>query len=139
MTMSTIVSNRFVSRVFVILIAALTLAACVSKPIYNVENRAFNTEEIIPLEVVEKRIRIIGAERGWGFKVVAPGHMIGSVGTSKHNAKVDLTFSQKAFSIKYLESHNLKATDGTIHHRYNRWIELLEHDLVTKMGLMSLN
>ena len=139
MRKSTIISNRFVSKVFVILIAALTLSACISKPIYNVDNRAFNTEEIIPLEVVQKRIRIIGAERGWGFKVISPGHMIGSVGTAKHHAKVDLTFNQKEFSIKYLESHNLKATNGTIHHRYNRWIELLEHDLVTKVGLMSLN
>jgi hypothetical protein len=126
------------SKVFVILIAALTLSACVSKPIYNVDNRAFNTEEIIPMDVLQKRIRIIGAERGWGFKVVSPGHLIGNVGTAKHKATVDLTFNQKTFSIKYLESHNLKATNGTIHHRYNRWIELLEHDLVTKVGLMSL-
>jgi hypothetical protein len=62
--------------------------------------------------------------------------MIGSVGTHKHNAKVDLFFNQKTFSIKYLESHNLKASSDTIHHRYNRWVEILEHDLAAKVGLM---
>ena len=119
------------------MVAGFSLAACIVKPIYNVEDRAFNTEEIIPLDTVQRRIKIIGAHRGWSFKDVAPGHMIGSVGTSKHSAEVDLYFNQKTFSIKYHDSKNLKATDGTIHHRYNRWVEILENDLVTKVGLLQ--
>ena len=119
------------------MVAGLSLAACVVKPIYNVEDRAFNTEEIIPLDTIQRRIKIIGAHRGWAFKDIAPGHMLGSVGTGKHNAEVDLYFNQKTFSIKYHDSKNLKATDGTIHHRYNRWVEILENDLVTKVGLLQ--
>ncbi len=123
-------------KVLVLLLSVGILAGCVVKPIYNVEDRSFNTEEIIPLANVERRIRLIGADRGWTFKNVAPGHLIGSVGTHKHKASVDLYFNQKTFSIKYRDSHNLKASGSTIHHRYNRWVEILEHDLAAKVGLM---
>ncbi|WP_025899184.1 hypothetical protein [Sneathiella glossodoripedis] len=135
--MISITSYRaIVGKCLVLMVALVTLAGCVVKPIYNVENRAFSTEEIIPLDDIQRRIKLVGAERGWSFEDVAPGHMIGRVGTYKHNAKVDLYFNQKTFSIKYKESYNLKATDSTIHHRYNRWIEMLERDLVTKIGLV---
>jgi len=113
------------------------MSACVSKPIYNVENRAFATQEILPLETIQRRIKLIGSARGWAFEDIKPGHMVGNVGTHKHNAKADIYFDQANFSIKYRESYNLREHDGTIHHRYNRWIELLERDIVTKIGLVN--
>ncbi len=129
--------RQFSLRVSVIAGAVLILAACVSKPIYNVDDRHFATSAMIPIGTVQEQIKLIGSERGWLFEDVAPGHMIGNVGNPKHNAKVDLFYTQTTFSIKYLSSHNLRARDGTIHHRYNRWIELFERDLVSKLGLAS--
>lgn len=128
------VSIRLVLSVF----AILALSACVSKPIYNVENQLFSTEVALPIGTVKEKIKIIGADRGWSFEDVAEGHMIGSVGTSKHSARVNLYYTEKSFSIKYLDSHNLRERNGTIHHRYNRWVEFLEQDLVTKLGLAAL-
>lgn len=127
------------SRVAILLFAILTLSACISKPIYNVENRAFSTPTALPLGSIKNKIKIIGSDRGWVFEDVAPGHMIGSVGNPKHNARVDLHYTEKSFSIDYLSSQNLKAKNGTIHHRYNRWIALLERDLVIKLGLAANN
>ena len=118
-------------------LVTITMSACVSKPIYNVENRAFATQEILPLETIQRRIKLIGSARGWAFEDIKPGHMVGNVGTHKHNAKADIYFDQANFSIKYRESYNLREHDGTIHHRYNRWIELLERDIVTKIGLVN--
>ncbi len=116
-------------------IAIGTLAGCVTKPIYNVSNQSFASTAILPLNTVQDEIKMIGANRGWIFEDVKPGHMIGKVGTTKHNARVNLNYSETKFSISYLDSYNLKANNGIIHHRYNRWVELLERDLVTKLGL----
>lgn len=129
--------RRLSLRVLLVAVAAFTLAACISKPIYNVEDRNFSTSAMIPIGTVQEKIKVIGSERGWLFEDVAPGHMIGKVGNPKHSAKVDLFYTQTSFSIKYLSSQNLRARDGTIHHRYNRWIELFERDLVSKLGLAS--
>ncbi|OUR75883.1 hypothetical protein A9Q83_16030 [Alphaproteobacteria bacterium 46_93_T64] len=124
-------------KTVVILAATLALAACVSKPIYNVESRSFTSEAKLPIATIQQKIKLIGADRGWTFQDVTPGHMIGSVGTAKHNAKVDLNYTETTFSIKYLSSYQLKANGATIHHRYNRWVENLERDLVIKLGLAS--
>jgi len=129
--------NRFFARTSFLLITLLALSACVSKPIYNVDNRSFSSEAPLPIATVKQKIKIIGADRGWTFKDVAPGHMIGRVGKAKHNARVNLYYTENSFSIKYLDSYNLKETSGTIHHRYNRWIEFLEQDLVVKLGLAA--
>lgn len=129
--------KQFSLRVLLVVVASITLAACISKPIYNVEDRHFSTSAMIPIGTVQEKIKMIGSERGWLFEDVAPGHMIGNVGNPKHSAKVDLFYTQKSFSIKYLSSQNLRARDGTIHHRYNRWIELFERDLVSKLGLAA--
>lgn len=130
--------KRFPSRVTILIVTILALAGCVSKPIYNVDNRSFSKEAMLPIATVQEKIKIIGSDRGWVFEDVAPGHMIGSVGNPKHNARVNLNYTEKTFSITYLDSQNLRETEGTIHHRYNRWIEFLERDLVTKLGLATV-
>ncbi|MBE7636525.1 hypothetical protein GUA87_06680 [Sneathiella sp. P13V-1] len=133
---SSIVSKKNLSiRLAVSVVVISTLAACVTKPIYNVDNQSFATSAVLPLSTVKDEIKMIGANRGWIFEDVKPGHMIGKVGTTKHNARVNLNYTETKFSISYLDSYNLKASNGIIHHRYNRWVELLERDLVTKLGL----
>jgi len=134
---SVVFLKSFFCRFPVLLVTILALSACVSKPIYNVENRSFSSEAPLPIATIKQKIKIIGADRGWTFKDVAPGHMIGRVGKAKHNARVNLYYTENSFSIKYLDSYNLKETGGNIHHRYNRWIEFLEQDLVIKLGLAA--
>ncbi|MEP3244208.1 MAG: hypothetical protein ABJN40_18160 [Sneathiella sp.] len=124
-------------KVILVLIALFVLSACVSNPVYNVDSRVFSTNQNLPIASVGEKIKLIGADRGWTFTDVTSGHMIGRVGTVKHNARADIRYTNTTFSIQYLDSHNLKASNGIIHHRYNRWIQFLEQDLVTKLGLAA--
>lgn len=131
------VIKKYSVTAIILVVASVLLTGCFVKQIYNVDNRTFSTEAKLPLGTVKQNIKIIGADRGWLFEDVAPGHMIGKIGDLKHNAKVDIFYTEKTFSLKYLDSYNLKKNNNTIHFRYNRWIEFFERDLVAKLGLAS--
>jgi hypothetical protein len=118
-------------RFFGILLAAtaLMLGGCAqNQPIYNVEsapiiapgNKAYSMRE------VQQAILRAGSQLGWQMQSTAPGRITGTLALRTHVAVVDIEHDTKSYSIKYRDSTNLEARDGTIHKNYNGWVQNLE-------------
>ena len=126
-------------RVGLLLVAALMLAGCAGKPIYNPENRAIPlTAQQFPLERIESVIIEAGQSRQWKFTREAPGHLSAVQTVPKHSAVVDIYFDQRTYRIVYRSSMGLDEKNGTIHSRYNIWVRNLERDIDTWLTNASL-
>ena len=133
------VTTYFVPHLILILVSGFVLSACKSAHIQNVENRPFNSGVELPLETIALHIKLIAAPRGWSFADVAPGHLIATMETPKHTARVNVHFTKHDFSITYLDSENMQSDGRSIHSRYTRWLDILSHDLATQVGLVQMN
>lgn len=115
-------------KVIVPAAVAILLVACAAAPIHNVENAPVNTSNSsYDLNDVTKAIQRAGTGLGWQMKEQTPGHIVGTLYLRSHMAKVDITYTLDEYSINYKESSNLNynATNKTIHHNYNGWIQNL--------------
>lgn len=107
--------------------AALVFAGCShNQPIYNVEKTPITSSKPMTMTEVQQAILRAGAQAGWQMQPEGPGKIGGRLALRQHLAVVDIEYDTKAYSIKYRDSSNLNAADGTIHKNYNSWIQNLE-------------
>ena len=117
--------------------AILVLGGCRSSPVQNIQNAQFGSPTYasssnLTLDDYERAIIRAGAQRGWTFERVEPGHLIGTVVVrGRHTAVVDVTFTTESYSITYNSSRNLNhdSATGEIHSNYNSWVENLRGDI----------
>jgi len=82
---------------------------------------------------VENALKTCSSARGWKFRRVASGKLIGQLTVrGKHYVEVDVEYSSQVFKISYRDSKNMKynAANNTIHKRYNSWVENLTNDVI---------
>ncbi|WP_407331327.1 hypothetical protein [Enterovibrio sp. 27052020O] len=123
-------------RCLALLAVSVVLAGCGRvQPIKNVENVpvAFN----VPAASVKQAILASGADRGWVMTETSPGVIRGELFVRSHRAVIDVLYSDKSYSIDYVDSENLKYSDGKIHRNYNRWINNLDVDIRKKLAVLS--
>ena len=107
--------------------AALLLAGCTSKPIYNVVEAPIGAAKPNPsMEEISRAIVRAGAGLGWQMTPNQPGHITGRLALRTHVAVVDINYTPKTYSIKYRDSTNLDYTGTSIHRNYNGWIQNLD-------------
>ncbi|WP_165311748.1 hypothetical protein [Vibrio ziniensis] len=119
-----------------ILLAVLLVGCGRVQPVMNVENTpvAYNLQS----EQVKAAIITAATNRGWiisnntstelGFKLLS----------RDHSAEISIPYSAKYYSINYVTSTNLLASDGTIHRNYNRWINNLNVDIQKYLARASV-
>lgn len=91
------------------------------------------TSKPISAASVEKAFKTCSSARGWRFKRLAPGKLIGQLNVrSKHYVEVEVAYNSKAYSISYRKSKNMRynAKENTIHKRYNSWVSNLSNDVI---------
>ena len=119
------------------LVLMVSLAACTSRPIRNVDNDPVVTSgKPATMAGVEQAIVRAGKGLGWVMTPVKPGELSGRLSLREHVAVVDITYDTKRFSIKYKDSENLDHADGNIHRNYNGWIENLEREIRANLQRM---
>jgi hypothetical protein len=109
--------------------AVLAAAGCNTvQPIYNVVDAPVASTGTKPLTMdeVQKAIQRAGASLGWQITPEKPGRLTGRLALRTHLAVVDIEHNAKTYSIKYRDSADLGAKDGTIHRNYNGWIQNLD-------------
>lgn len=122
-----------------LLVMALLVTACATKPIYNAENRLIPlSAQQFSLERIESQIIQAGQTRNWKFTREGAGHLSAAQVTTKHSAVVDIYFDQRTYRIIYRSSVGLEEKNGTIHSRYNSWIRRLESDIDTRLTNAAL-
>ena len=118
--------------------AALIFAGCShNQPIYNVEKAPITGPggKALSMKEVQQAIMRAGTQLGWQMKPERPGRISGQIALRTHLAVVDIEHDAKTYSIKYRDSSNLDAADGTIHKNYNGWIQNLEKAIRVQAGM----
>lgn len=125
-------------RINVLIVAAMlvTLAGCGRvQPILNIEHTpvALNPQST----QVKQAIIEAGTDRGWVMMETIPGKIRGEYQARSHHAIIDVTYSEKTYSIEYADSDNLKYEDGKIHRNYNRWVKNLDVGMKKKQAKLA--
>lgn len=122
---------------FTMMLSALLVACATNKPIYNSSQVAFMQEltETQAQDVIKDALRY----KRW--KVVSddnPGEIVADIVVRSHYAKVRITYDMSQFSINYMKSDDLDFDAGKnkIHRNYNKWILLLEQEIVQRSRIV---
>ncbi|OAN11019.1 hypothetical protein A3K86_18765 [Photobacterium jeanii] len=104
-------------------------------PVLNVENApvSYNLQS----QQVRSAILESGTARGWIMNETKPGTIRGEINVRTHKAVIDVEYNNKAYSIHYVSSENLKYEDGNIHRNYNKWITNLDQDIKKKLATLA--
>lgn len=118
----------------ILMIAPLSHAA--TQPIYNVEHHAIAfASEQLTLKQIRARIITAATARGWQCQDAGKNCIICNLMVrQKHQAKIEIRYNQKGFSIQNISSINLNSKDGKIHRSYNRWIQKLENSIAKALN-----
>jgi len=104
-------------------------------PITNFEGSPIVTVSGKPaLEKVIKAIVGAGTKIGWQMQSVADGHIVATVFSRGHMAKVDIKYDANTYSITYKDSSNLNFSGDSIHRNYNRWVDRLHRNIRAELA-----
>jgi len=112
----------------VLLGSVLVMVGCKATPIMNVTDKAIVGEH--ELTVIEKSIMKASIRKGWQPKKISEGVIEAKINVrNKHYATVSILYSEKSFSINYVDSKGLGVKRNKIHKSYNRWIANLTKEI----------
>lgn len=123
-------------KLFSSVLLALLLVGCGRvQPIMEVEDTpvGYNLQS----KQVKMAIMQAATERGWVVDQTSENELHAKLLVRSHSAEIKIPYNDKFYSILYLSSDNLKASDGKIHRNYNRWINNLNVDIKRNLALMA--
>ncbi|MCF5051658.1 hypothetical protein GIW50_11265 [Pseudomonas syringae] len=126
-------------RATLITLALLTTAGCTSKPVLN-------TQHDLPAntQASEEKIKqvIVAAlqKREWTVQRLSP-HLVQAEITVRNQfyAAIDIRYTRTSYAITYRDSRDLGYKDGKIHRNYNRWISMLDRDILAGLRNYGVN
>ena len=126
-------------KIFAILVAAATLffAGCRGgQPIQNVEKAPVITASGKSASMAQVSTAIVraGTRLGWQMKPTGKGRVNGTLVVRDHTANIEVDHDTKTYTIRYKDSVNLNAKDGTIHPNYNSWIQNLDRNIRAELA-----
>jgi hypothetical protein len=114
-------------------VSAMTLfTACSGPAIYTAGDAPVSQIGNTPsLAQVDKAVKDSLIGRGWIPSKISNHSYIGLYKKRDLMAKIKVLFNTSTFTIRHVDSNNLDfdGSDNTIHPTYNRWIQMLEHDI----------
>ncbi|ELY2740822.1 hypothetical protein ACOJD8_000759 [Cronobacter turicensis] len=103
------------------------LAGCArTAPVDNIQSTVSGKHTA---QQVRTAILKAGKQREWMMTDAGPGVITGRLKNRDHSAEIRIPYSANGYSINYVGSMNLKASDGKIHKNYNRWVNNLDKDI----------
>lgn len=105
---------------------AVTGCAFTSQPI-----QTFSYDNVNHVSVSKMRQTIIDAatKRGWAVTEKKKGVLTATLVVRSHTVVVDIPYSSSGYEINYVSSINMNAENGTIHNKYNHWVNNLYQDV----------
>jgi len=117
-------------RATLITLALLTSAGCTSKPVLN-------TQHDLPAsaQVSEEKVKqvIVAAlqKREWTVLRQSPQLVQAEITVrNQYYAAIDIRYTRNSYAITYRDSRDLGYKDGKIHRNYNRWVSMLDRDIM---------
>ncbi len=119
-------------------LALLALSACRVAPIQNIESAPLQAPGFATLEDVADAIIRAGLVQGWEMREIRPGLFEAKlIVGGRYQARIDIFFDTRAFSILYKDSANLRYNGRTIHKRYNQWVSFLKAEIQKQMRALK--
>ena len=126
-------------RATFITLALLSAAGCTSKPVLNP-----HSELPAGTQVSEEKMKqvIVNAlqKREWTVQRLSP-HLVQAEITVRNQfyAAIDIRYTRTSYAITYRDSRDLGYKDGKIHRNYNRWVSMLDRDILAGLRTYSVN
>ena len=117
--------RKFLKTGLFLAVTMLIFTGCRTAPIYNVSHKTVTPTSYSRMQSAILRA---GNSLGWHMSPVRKGLILGKLALRSHVAFINIYYSGRGYSIKYVKSANLKYNPekGTIHGNYNGWIQNLE-------------
>jgi len=125
---------KLLGKISVIVISLALLVGCGTAPVKNVDSAMITG--VNSIENVEKAISRAGAGLGWVMTKKSDGNIVGKLALRSHLAVIDITYDKSSYSIKYVDSTNLKYSGGEIHTNYNGWISNLQQAINIQLSIL---
>jgi hypothetical protein len=117
-------------RATLIALALLTTAGCTSKPVLNTQHELPATPQLSE----EKMKQVIVAalqKREWTVQRLSPQLVQADITVrGQFYAAIDIRYTRNSYAISYRDSRELGYKDGKIHRNYNRWVSMLDRDIL---------
>lgn len=91
----------------------------------------------VSTEQVKQAIINAGQGRDWIMSVAGPGVINATQNVRKHSVTIRINYSEKEYTIHYVNSVNLLASGGEIHRAYNHWVNNLDKDIQKKLAVLA--
>nr|WP_314561551.1 hypothetical protein [uncultured Pseudomonas sp.] len=126
-------------RATLITLALLTTAGCTSKPVLNTQHDLPATAQ-----VSEEKMKtvIVNAlqKREWTVQRLSPQLVQAEITVrNQYYAAIDIRYTRNSYAITYRDSRELGYKDGKIHRNYNRWVSMLDRDIMAALRSNGAN
>jgi hypothetical protein len=126
-------------RATLITLALLTTAGCTNKPVLNPQH-----EVPADAQVGEEKMKqiIVNAlqKREWTVQRLSPQLVQAEITVrGQYYAAIDIRYTRNSYGITYRDSRDLGYKDGKIHRNYNRWVSMLDRDILAALRNQGVN
>ncbi|MEJ0058905.1 MAG: hypothetical protein WDM79_04640 [Terricaulis sp.] len=115
-----------------VVLSALAMTGCTTAKYLRITDAPIGSD--VPDDQIAAKIERALSNKGWQVGARRPGAIDAFVVIREHRAEVTITYDNDSYSIEYLGSQNLDATQRTIHRNYNRWVANLNTEI---QGVMA--
>ncbi|MGH8449092.1 hypothetical protein [Pseudomonas sp.] len=125
-------------RAALITLALLTTAGCTSKPVLNTQHD-LSTNTQVSEEQVKQVIVSALQKREWTVQRLSPELVQAEITVrNQFHAEIDIRYTRNSYAITYRDSRDLGYKDGKIHRNYNRWVSMLDRDIMAGLRAAGL-
>jgi len=126
-------------RATLITLALLTSAGCTSKPVLNTQHDLPASAQISE-EKVKQVIVAALQKREWTVLRQSPQLVQAEITVrNQYYAAIDIRYTRNSYAITYRDSRDLGYKDGKIHRNYNRWVSMLDRDIMAGLRNSGVN
>lgn len=115
-----------------VVVGVLVLSACTIMPVHNVRNKPYyhpRPTVVVSYTQIENVIIGVVIDRGWNARVIRPGLIEARIFDGYSSATIHIEYTSDVYSIRYIDSNNMRYKNGNIHRNYNNWVETLSRDI----------
>ncbi|KAF1022816.1 MAG: hypothetical protein GAK37_03324 [Pseudomonas sp.] len=126
-------------RASMITLALLTTAGCTNKPVRN-PHHELPANSAVSEEKMKQTILAALTKREWVVQRLSPQLVQAQIDVrGQFHAEIDIRYTAASYAITYRDSRDLGYKDGKIHRNYNRWIVMLDRDILAGLRANGLN
>lgn len=126
-------------RATLITLALLTTAGCTNKPVLNTQHDLPATAQLSE-EKIKQVIVAALQKREWTVQRLSPQLVQAEITVrNQFHAEIDIRYTRNSYAITYRDSRDLGYKDGKIHRNYNRWVSMLDRDIMAGLQSAGMN